>query len=54
MKCIVCEKGLTDGVSLYRQNEKGQPGIWACLEHNLKKQDEEVLEIVKLVEEKKG
>lgn len=34
MKCIHCEKGPADGVALFRQNPKGETGIWACEEHN--------------------
>ena len=31
MKCIFCQKGLAEGVALYRINQKGVPGVWACL-----------------------
>ena len=31
--CIFCHRGLKDGLSLSRINEKGVPGIWACREH---------------------
>lgn len=33
-KCHICGRGIFDGISVYRQNEKGQPAIWACLEHS--------------------
>lgn len=33
MGCVVCKKGLSEGVTLYRINAKGQPGLWACLKH---------------------
>jgi len=33
MKCMVCGKGMSEGVSLFRTNEKGVPGIWACRVH---------------------
>lgn len=30
MKCEICGKGPTDGVSVLRVNAKGIPGIWRC------------------------
>ena len=33
MKCLFCQKGVAQGVSLYRVNAKGQPGVWACAAH---------------------
>jgi hypothetical protein len=33
MKCIVCGRGMKEGVTLIRLNEKGVTGIWACSEH---------------------
>lgn len=53
MNCIFCHKGMADGVSLFRINEKGVPGIWACREHRSlsdQKLDAEVDEIVSLIE----
>ena len=54
MNCIVCRKGPSDGVSLYRVNAKGQPGIWACKRHikqtDAPPVDSEVQEIVGLLE----
>lgn len=31
--CLFCRKGPSDGVSIFRINAKGQPGVWACREH---------------------
>ena len=33
MKCEICGKSVSDGTSLYRQNPKGEKGIWRCKEH---------------------
>lgn len=33
MRCAVCERGPMQGVSIFRMNAKGQPGLWACNEH---------------------
>lgn len=33
MKCCICQKGLSEGVTLHRVNEKGVAGIWACSKH---------------------
>lgn len=33
MKCLFCQKGPQQGVSLFRVNAKGQPGVWACEAH---------------------
>jgi hypothetical protein len=30
MQCEVCKKGMKEGVTLYRINRKGIPGIWRC------------------------
>ena len=35
MRCAVCGKGPMDGVTVYRVNEKGVKGVWACREHRL-------------------
>ena len=40
MKCLVCGKTPADGVNLYRQNPKGQLGIWACYRHSKPVEDE--------------
>ena len=48
-KCHVCGKASP----LFRQNEKGVPGIWACDEHNKKPVDPLVKEIVDAVREVK-
>lgn len=33
MKCEICGMGPIDGVTVYRQNAKGQPGVWRCADH---------------------
>lgn len=36
MHCLFCRKGPAQdqgGVSLFRVNAKGQPGVWACGDH---------------------
>lgn len=33
MRCLFCQKGLAQGVNLFRVNAKGQPGVWACAKH---------------------
>lgn len=33
MRCLFCQKGPAQGVSVYRVNAKGQPGVWACERH---------------------
>lgn len=32
LRCVICKKGAPD-VSLFRINEKGVPGLWACAKH---------------------
>lgn len=50
MKCEICNRGMADGVTLHRVNEKGVPGIWRCSEDLTKKQraaiDPEVKKVV--------
>jgi hypothetical protein len=41
----VCHKTPSDGTNLYRQNAKGQPGVWACAAHS-KPVDDELVRIV--------
>jgi len=50
MKCVICQKGPEDGVALYRQNETGVQGIWACAEHRTAPVDPEVQDIVDAIE----
>jgi hypothetical protein len=54
MSCCICNRGLAEGVSLYRVNEKGVPGVWACEVHIVrfpfKKPDPIVAEIVAVIE----
>ena len=51
-QCHVCGQGPRDGVSTYRQNEKGQPGVFACIAHTQKSPDELVAKIVAQIERK--
>ena len=32
--CEVCGMTSADGAALFRQNEKGVPGVWRCHLHN--------------------
>mgnify|MGYP001559038871 CR=1 FL=1 len=50
MKCFICELSPRDGISLYRQNSKGQPGLWACREHTVVPTPAIVQEIVSIIE----
>lgn len=34
MECYVCKKTPAQGTNLYRQNKKGEKGIWACSQHS--------------------
>jgi len=51
MICEICYKGIGDGVALFRQNAKGQIGIWRCTACNKKRIAPDVLEIVQAVQE---
>ena len=54
MRCEICNKGpAIDGVTVYRQNEKGVKGIWACKQHAVFKPDPEVKRIVNILEDGK-
>lgn len=44
--CWKCKKGMDDGVTLFRQNEKSIAAIWACTYCNTKPIPEEVQQIV--------
>lgn len=45
MKCHVCGKAPWQGFNLYRQNAKGQPGVWACAAHS-KPVDDDLVNLV--------
>lgn len=45
MKCMTCGATPSQGVNLYRQNPKGEEGIWACAKHS-KPVDDEIVKIV--------
>lgn len=49
MKCEVCAKGMPEGVTLWRQNAKGEIGIWRCTACNKLPRDPEIVEIVEAV-----
>lgn len=48
-RCYVCDKGPMDGITVYRQNEKGRPAICACEEHD-RRADPELKLIVAEIE----
>lgn len=49
MKCFQCQKDVME-TPLFRQNEKGVQGIWACKEHNTQELDPLVEEITDIIE----
>jgi len=49
--CHVCGRGPEGGFSVFRQNEKGQPAIWACIEHYDRALDPTVASIVRAIED---
>ena len=46
MQCFKCGKSPAQGINLYRQNTKGEVGVWACAAHS-KPVDDELVRIVK-------
>ena len=48
MTCLFCHKGPMHGVTVYRVNAKGQPGVWACAKH-IKQTDAIIPEDVKTI-----
>lgn len=50
MKCEICGRGPAEGVSIFRQNAYGEPGIWRCKACNEQPIDPEVKEIVEIIE----
>lgn len=51
--CEICTRGPAPehgGVTVFRQNAKGEPGIWRCAAHNHAPVDPEVAEIVSIIE----
>lgn len=51
-KCHVCGKGPLSSppVTVYRQNPKGEAGVWACREHNTQPIEPEVEQVVDAIE----
>lgn len=45
MKCEICNLGPSDGVTVFRQNPKGEKGIWRCGDHTTTAPPREVVEI---------
>lgn len=39
MRCEICRRGIEQGVSLHRQNPKGEKGVWRCADCNFKQVD---------------
>lgn len=58
MKCVICQKGPAQGVTLYRINRKGVEGFWACKKHKDQTDappvDPDVQFIVDIVEKRRG
>lgn len=53
MNCEKCGKGMKDGVTLYRQNPKGETGVWRCSACNRTPVDPETAELIVVIEGKK-
>lgn len=55
MKCELCERNPfdTEGSALFRQNPKGEIGVWRCREHSVGPIDTVVNEIVTAIEDTK-
>lgn len=55
LECLYCQKGVREGITLYRINELGVDGVWAC-ERHLKQTDvaidEDVFALTKIIEGK--
>lgn len=52
--CLFCGRGPTDGVDLYRLNEKGERGQWTCGKHLARtdvKPHPEILAIKRVLQE---
>ena len=50
MKCEVCGLGPVEGVTVYRQNVRGEVGRWRCREHNDVAVEPEVERLVSVIE----
>ena len=50
MKCEWCGLGPHDGITVFRVNEKGVPGIWRCEKDLDRKPPDDVAEIVAILE----
>lgn len=50
INCEVCGQGPQQGITVYRQNEKGIKGQWRCAEHSKVIPDPVVEEVVKAIE----
>ena len=54
MKCEICNRGMAEGVTLYRVNEFGVLGIWRCPAHLAFDQeaalDPEVKKLINIIE----
>ncbi len=50
MKCEICKLGPEDGVTIHRQNNFGEKGIWRCEDHNEKIVESDIQELVNVLE----
>lgn len=48
--CMICGKGPHHGTTLFRQNPKGEAGIWACMAHSQQIAAPEVNKLVAVIE----
>ena len=53
LKCEVCGLGPADGVTVFRQNETGVPGVWRCAPHTHVEIDPGVGDLVTTLERDK-
>jgi hypothetical protein len=51
VECEVCGRGPQQGTAVFRQNEKGVPGIWRCAVHNKAPISAEVKEITDIIQQ---
>lgn len=56
--CEVCGKGPAQGVSVFRANAKGVPGIWRCRAHlsseQAEKMPDETIRLVNIIDPPKA
>jgi hypothetical protein len=51
IRCEICNQGPAQGVTVYRANAKGQPGIWRCAPHRDNPTPPDLQAVVNVLEE---